>query len=188
MKKISLLFLVILFTQTVYSQSAVTISPKISIDLLGNHSAKILSQSGDLDVNSALTFGVEFSKKTTNTFVLGAGVSYLMDREQEIKGSGNFNFVPIYAIGRIQIGNTEDSVIPSIVGNIGYNILFTGDSSYRGKASLKGGIYFAAGLRLEFSMIFIEGLYKSFQGSATISSIEIDVNYTTLSIGAGLML
>ncbi len=187
MKKIGiLLFVVTFFAGTIYSQSGVMFSPKISLDLLGNHEVEVMGKTGDLDVNSAITIGLEVSQKVTDIFISGAGISYLFGREQEVKGSGKFYFVPIYVIGQLQLGHSQD-VQPSVVGNFGFNVIYNGDSAYSGEATLSGGIYFAAGLRLDFSNLFIEGLYKSFQGSATLSSVELDVNYKTLSIGAGLL-
>jgi hypothetical protein len=116
---------------------------------------------------------------------------YLIPREQEIRGSGKFNFIPIYIVGKIKL-TQQESAIPILIGNLGYNVLFNGDSNYKGTFSLSGGLYIAGGLRLETNEIFLEGLYKSFGGSAKYrgggSTYDIDVTYTTVSFALGLFL
>lgn len=189
MEKITILFFIaIVFTQMVYSQSSVELSPKINLDFAGSHEASALGETGSLDVNTSITLGIEVTRKSESPFTFGIGASYLLSREQELEGSGEFYFVPVYAIGRLKFGDNADSFVPSVVANLGYNILYDGDSAYSGGANLSGGLYFGAGLRVNFNKIFIEGLFKSFQGTGTVSSIEIEVNYTTLSIGVGFII
>ncbi len=188
MKKIiALLFLFILSVQTVYSQTNIVISPKFCVDMMGGHNVSALGQSGSMDVKTSVTIGLELSPQTTNEFAFGVGTSYLLGREQDASGTGKFYFVPIYLLGRMKLGEEGGSVMPSIVLNAGYNLIFDGDDAYSGPLNTKGGLYIAGGARLEFGEIFFDAMYKSFNGTATMETLEIDVTYTTLSIGIGMM-
>jgi hypothetical protein len=172
-----------------YSQRRMFISPKVALDLSGNHSVSKKGQSGDLSVNTGFSVGLEVLSNKNEIFNVGGGLLYLSPREQEVKDSGKFNFIPIYAIGKLNL-LTDQTIVPSLILNVGYNVIFNGDTKYKGPMSLTGGLLFGGGVRVSFNSFYFEGLFKSFSGSASYSNmdsnIEFDVTYTTLSFGLGL--
>lgn len=174
------------------SGGIVDVSPKITVDVSGSHKASAFGMSGSLGVNTGVSLGVEVGRNLPEVFNFGVGLAYLFPREQEISGSGKFSFIPIYAILRLSLVTGDANIVPSIVGNLGYNAVFDGDGNYRGPWSLSGGLYAGGGLRLDFSSVFLEGQYKMFNGSASISNgysgASIDVTYTTFALGFGVLL
>ncbi len=178
----------LLLSSAGYSQRKASISPKFCVDLSGSHKANAMGQSSSLNIKTGVAFGLEIARNTGETFNFGLGLLYLVPRELEVTESGNFNFVPVYALGKISLVSKEESIIPSLIANIGYNVIYNGDSNYKGPLNLKGGLYIGGGLRLDIEKFFLEGTYKSFSGSATYSDVTFDVTYTTFSVGAGLNL
>jgi len=189
----AIIFVIVNFVliNNINAQGKLIFSPKIYLDVSGTHNVSALGSKGDLGVNSAPSLGMELLGNNNQLIKIGGGIMYLFPREQEISGSGNFNFVPVYGIIKLDILESGD-LIPALVGNIGYNMVFDGDEKYRGDASLNGGLYLGGGIRLQTKRVFFEGMYKSFNGSVSLgfegNSLEIDINYTTLSISAGLYL
>lgn len=192
-----LMFIVfsILFTSLSIAQSKTTVMPKIGVDAVGNHSVSGFGQSGDLDVNTGVSFGFDLLTNVSENFNIGMGVLYQTPREQEAEGSGNFNFVPLYGIVKIKIGSSVQPVIPCLVANVGYSVLFNGEDKYKGPFSLKGGLYFGGGIQIEISNFVIEGMYRSFNGTAELdnsgfqsSGGAFDITYTTLSVMIGVMI
>jgi hypothetical protein len=183
--KILLFFLMSSFLITIYSQTSPIVSPKLCLDIAGKHAVSMGNASGDLSVNTGVTIGFEILSNTGSNFNFGGGLMYLIPREQEISGSGTFNFVPIYAMIKVDL-STNVHVVPSLIGSIGYNALFNGESKYKGPMSLKGGLYLAGGMRISPGTLFFEVLYKSFSGSANYQNLNFDIVYTTLSIGMGV--
>jgi hypothetical protein len=138
---------------------------------------------------------VDVLTNISDGFNIGMGFLYQTPREQELEGSGNFNFLPLYGILKIKLGNEMQSVIPCLVANVGYSIIFNGEAKYKGPFSLNGGLYFGAGLQIEISSFVIEGMYKTFNGTAELnnsgfqsSSAAFDINYSTLSVMIGVIL
>jgi len=64
--------------------------------------------------------------------------------------------------------------------------------SSRSGTTITGGLLLGGGIRYRNNLLFIEALYKSFGGSARFENpdtkIEFDINYTTLSLGIGLLI
>ena len=173
--------------------SPTRVALKFCLDLAGSHKASAMGQSASVDVNTGISIGLEVEKAEKSIFNYAVGMMYLIPREQKVSGSGNFNFLPIYAAAKIRLSMEEESIIPVLIGNIGYDVLFNGDQNYKGPFRLSGGLYIAGGLRLEIQKIFfLEALYKSFGGSAKYSidgtDINVDINYTTVSLAFGLLL
>ena len=144
------------------------ISPVISLDLAGTHKVSGFGNSGSLSVNPSFTIGAEILRPIGDKAVAGLGLMYLFPREQEVSGSGNFNFVTAYGSAVIDLFGQSENLITALVLNIGYNFIYSGDRNYTGGLSLKGGIYWGAGVRVGFNNLFIQGLYKSFARSAEI--------------------
>jgi hypothetical protein len=161
---------------------------KVCADLAGSQKASAMGQSGSVDVKAGLSFALEFGKINDNVFNYAFGIMYLSPRELDVSGGGKFNFVPLYAVAKIKLTRQEEEIIPIIIANIGYDLIFNGDSDYNGPYSLSGGLYIAGGLRLEINKFFFEGLYKSFGGSASGNNINISVTYTTFSVAFGILL
>ncbi|HVO75635.1 MAG TPA: hypothetical protein VMT35_16510 [Ignavibacteriaceae bacterium] len=183
--KILFIFLLSSFLITAYSQANPIVSPKICLDIAGKHAVSMGSANGSLNVNTGISIGFEILSNTGSNFNFGGGLMYLIPREQQVSGSGKFNFIPIYGLIKIDL-STNVPVTPSLIGSVGYNVLFNGDSNYKGPTSLKGGLYLAGGIRISPGTLFFEVLYKSFSGSANYQNLNFDIVYTTLSIGMGL--
>jgi hypothetical protein len=190
----SFFYIIIIFsfiTSNIFPQRKVHISPKFALDLAGNHSVSLQSLKGDTNVNTSFSIGIEILGCKNEVFNFGGGLLYLAPREQEIKGTGNFNFIPIYAIGKLNLAE-EASDGTSIILNVGYNLIFNGDTNYKGMFSLNGGLLFGGGIRYSINKFYVEALFKSLNGSASYedqdSKINFDITYTTLSIGIGLLL
>lgn len=174
------------------AQGSVIISPKISLDVPGDHRVSINEQDGSIDVKYGVSLATEFIYITEGLLSIGGGIMYLTPREQKIGGSGDFNFVPIYTVWQLQLVKNDEKYFPSIIANIGYNLIYKGDQTYKGPLSLDGGIYFSVGFRVTKNDIFGEAMYKSFKGSATYDNMlnkkVADINYTNLSFGVGILL
>jgi hypothetical protein len=177
-------------------QRSVKVALKFSVDLAGNQTASSLGQSASYDVNTGTSVGIEFGKIDEHLFNFGIGIMYLIPRGFNTSEYGSFNFVPIYAVGKIKLTAQENSIIPILIGNIGYNRVFSGDANYRGLLKLSGGLYIAGGVRVEIKNIFFEGLYQSFSGSGKYDGyddgyeehLKMDVTYTTFSLAFGVLL
>lgn len=189
MKKFTVLLSIILVATSVsFAQKLVTVSPNISFDIAGNHKVSLQGRNGSMSVNPGVTLGLEITSVSENVFSFGGGVMYLIPREQEVSGSGEFNFMPVYALGKIKFTTNESGVVPSLILNIGYNVLYNGDSNYKGPLELSGGLYLAGGIRFDINKIYFQGIYKAYNGSASMSGVSssFDVTYTTLSLGFGV--
>jgi len=168
--------------------SPIKVALKICVDLGGSHKVSAISESGSLDVNTGISAALEAGIINESVFNAAFGIMYLIPREQKMSGSGTFNFVPLYTVFKFKLSQQEEKVIPIIIGNIGYDVIFNGDSDYKGPFTMSGGLYIAGGLRLETNAFFLEGLYKSFGGSASYKGLTIDVTYTTFSLAVGVLL
>ncbi len=168
--------------------SAARVSLKVCADLAGSNKASAMGQSGSIDVMTGISFALEYGEINDNVFNYAFGIMYLNPRGLDVRGGGKFNYVPLYEVVKIKLTSQEEKVIPIIIANVGYDVIFNGDSFYSGPYNLSGGLYIAGGLRLEINKIFIEWLYKSFGGSASGNNININVTYTTLSVGFGVLL
>jgi hypothetical protein len=176
-------------SKKVIARDPTSVALKFCIDLAGSHKVSAMGHSGSMDVNTGVSVGLEVGRRSEEMFNFAVGLTYLIPREQVISGSGKFNFMPIYAVGKFRLNEGEESIKPILIGNLGYDVLFNGDSNYKGPFSLSGGLYFAGGLRLEIDQFFLEGLFKSFGGSAKYDSdTSIDVTYTTFSLALGVLL
>jgi hypothetical protein len=173
-------------------RNPVSVALKFCVDVAGSHKSTTMNHSSSMDVNTGKSVGFEVGRRSEESFNYAIGLTYLIPREQVISGSGNFNFMPIYAVGKIRLTQGEESIKPIFIANVGYNVLFNGDTNYKGLFSLSGGLYIAGGLRLEIDKFFFEGLYKLFNGSAKYGSgdatVNINVAYTTFSLALGVLL
>jgi hypothetical protein len=179
------------YSKKIIARNPTSVALKFCIDLAGSHKVSAMGQSGSMDVNTGVSIGLEVGRRSEEMFNFAVGFTYLIPREQVISGSGKFNFMPIYAVGKFRLNEGEESIVPILIGNLGYDVLFNGDTNYKGPFSLSGGLYIAGGLRLEIDQFFLEGLFKSFGGSAKYDSgttTNIDVTYTTFSLAFGVLL
>ncbi len=176
---------VLLCGSSLYGQVIVT--PKICLDLAGSQDVSLENHSGEAEVATGVTLGVELLKQVSANVYLGGGIQYQLQRELEDYG-GNFGFLPIYAIGLINF--LEDAKVnPGLIFNIGYNVAFYSDYAYSGECDLAGGLYLAIGGRVSINdSFFIEGLFKKFGGNANYEGVEFDLDYSTFSLGIGLLL
>ena len=186
-----IVIIISLLSSNIFAQQKVHFSPKLTLDLAGSHSVSLQEQKGDMDVNTSFSIGFEVLSNKNKVFNFGGGLMYLFPREQEIKESGKFYFIPIYAIGKLNL-TADETIGPSIILNVGYNLIFNGDSNYKGIFSLSGGLLLGGGIRYSINNFYFEVLYKSLNGSASFdaldSKIDFDISYTTLSLGIGLLI
>lgn len=189
-----LLVITLVFASTTFGQSNISISPKFSLDIYGDHivSTKGISDAS-IEIENNTTIGFEISSNTKSSLNYGVGIMYLFPRGTEFNQSGNFNFLPLYILGQLEILNIDEDTNVRLIGNLGYNVMFNGDKAYKSNLSLSGGIYIAAGLRIFIDRYFVEGLYKSYEGTIKIGNDSDQLNvagivYTTLSVGFGISL
>jgi hypothetical protein len=126
--------------------------------------------------------------KGLNSSTIGAGITYQFPRCQE-RFKGDFYFIPVY--GLIKIRSASEKVAPYGIGQIGYNIIFEGDTDYKGTgiyaADLEGGLYYGVGGGIILGEKFqIEALYSVNNGTATILGTEFDIEYSKVTLSVGV--
>lgn len=154
---------------------------KIGADVSGNHKVTFSGLSGSAGVNTGFSISGESIADNESGPNFGFGGTYLLPRAQT-GTSGNFSFLTLYALLRT---NTKTSNT-FLTGHLGYNLLFSGDQSYSGGASLSGGLYYGvgAGYILQGGSQ-IEVLYSVNQGSASMLGMNISVEYSKVTISYG---
>jgi hypothetical protein len=156
---------------------------KVGIDYNGKEKESFY---GTADVKTNVSLSGELLGAIGKNFDIGAGVSYQVPREFE-NYSGEFYFIPIYAVARIKFGNQR--VSPYLTGQIGYNF-FDGDSDYKEfgsyAADTDGGLYYGFGGGIIFNRHFlIELLYTVDEGTLNIPGDDIDVRYSKFTLNFG---
>ena len=189
-KNLLLFILFSLLPNNVYAQTSITRMLKFGADFLGKHEISGLGLSGSEDVETGISPGFEmyFNVKSDNAQLAGGfGIEYQVQRRQ-VKHDGNFNFIPIYALGKIFITPTSDNSIGSFATiKIGYS-LFRGDNKYKGNLILDDGLYLGIGLGIVYyEKIQIEALYSKNTGKAHVEDIDFEVEYTNLKLSFGIL-
>lgn len=152
---------------------------RLGFDTAGNHEVSIPGRSGTLDVDDSLAIGGElFSSARSAEF--GGGIEYQLSRAQE-DVSGNFNFIPMYALLRVFPLDTGRAG-PCLTARAGYNA-FDGDSSYSLGLPLHGGLYYAGGLGYVIDSYQLDIIYSVNNGYVELTpSVDADIRYTKLSL------
>lgn len=184
-KYLSLIAVVVLCVLgTIHAQSDVKFVPKFGLNLAGNHEVEWRGQSGDVDVNIGVDLGLDIVTDINENVTLGGGLGYYIPRSQDVSGSGNFSFLPIYGLAKFYFLGQEQFDV-GLGGQLGYNF-YSGNDKYSGNADLNGGLYFAIGAHCRINnRLIIEAYYKSSTGDV---ADVFDVNYTTFTLQAGLLL
>ncbi len=178
---LALSFLTIIFVEN-YTFAEATI--KFGFDMAGNHKVSVEGLSNSEDVNMGISLSGEYVSNIDKNIGMGFGMTFQMPRSQK-NYSGNFNFIPVY--GLVRINSISSEVSPYFIGQLGYNLFYMGDNAYRGSGSLSGGIYYGigAGLLLQ-SRSQIEILYSVNKGSYKLAGYpNFDIEYSKITLSFG---
>lgn len=116
-----------------------------------------------------------------------------------------YNSIPIYLTGKYYIAN-QWIIKPYIKANLGYSFNFGNEDikysddvknenestdtdlggqifeAYSLSTDIKGGIYYAAGIGLEYKSLALESLYQVNEGKITINNNKYNSNYERISL------
>jgi hypothetical protein len=137
----------------------------------------------DYDVNTGFTAAVEFTKSVAKIVDLGAGGEFQFPRSPE-DSSGEFYFIPLYAVGRVKI---PIPLHPYATGKIGYNF-FLGNEDYKGTdGKLTGGLHYGFGAGIVvFKFLVVEGSYSIYSGVHEWGGSDFDTTYKAFGLKAGV--
>lgn len=197
MKKITALFVVMLFTA---AASADSIIPRVSIDFPGQIKTSGGNVTGlDTDTETGFGLGADYYHPIGDVFAIGAGFEYLFDRKVK-NTSSQFGFMPVYVTGMLAPFKTDTagqegwmkSFAPYAKVNLGYNVMYTGNDNYKFlNSSLIGGFYWAAGIgaKLPYNLT-ADIMYSSYAGQHEIKvplvgTAKTDDTYTKVSVNVG---
>lgn len=141
--------------------------------------------SDEEDVKMGITVGGEYISDSGNDLVYGVGFEYQLTRQVDVEDGHEFNYIPIYALGRYNF----DSFY--LAGKVGYN-LFKIEDLPDDDITTSGGLYFGIGGGMDFDTFQVEFLY-SINNSAVKpkdSSIpgELKYKYSKISLSVGYKL
>ena len=147
MKKILAAVLCLAFA--VQSSFALTVIPKIGIDIPGTMN---YDEGPDNETKRGFMIGAEVREKISNYFSWGAGFEYVLPRGLSgVPGDNDFSFFPVYVSLMFYPFGAWEKVKPYIKVNAGYSVL----AATQAKGDMKGGLYRSAGVGTE---------YKNFAG------------------------
>lgn len=184
-------------------------SIKIEVDTLGRH--KVLrkgleglggSKNVETGISLSIEYGSEYGSINDTSIKLGIGTTYQIPRSLK-NFEGDFNFIPIYSL--IKICSVTNEPTTYLIGQLGYNVLYEGESDYKGELSLRGGIYYGIGVGLILNHNFqIEALYSINKGEGDysggtvehydsdygwiysyVSPMSFDIGYSKISLSIG---
>ncbi|MGL4653679.1 outer membrane protein [Cetobacterium sp.] len=156
--------------------------------------------------NKTKDFGGEVALeayKAWDNFDLGLGVAYqdhtnrktLTDEFGDSLDGAEYKSVPLYVTGKYKINYWDWAVTPYVKANIGYSFNFDSDSikeNFEGEhysygTSVDDGLYWAAGLGMEYQAFNIDILYGETQAKTKVNgeNVKFDNDYkrVTLSVG-----
>ncbi|MGL4909640.1 MAG: hypothetical protein ACRCYM_02090 [Cetobacterium sp.] len=153
--------------------------------------------------NKTKDFGGEIALeayKKLDKFDLGLGVAYQdhMGRETATSDNGltsyegvEYKSVPVYLTGRYNVNYWDWAVTPYVKANIGYSFNFDSESykvnNDRYSTSVDDGLYWAAGLGMEYQSFNMDILYGSNQAKSKVGNLDEkfdnDYDRVTLSVG-----
>jgi hypothetical protein len=178
---------------------------KLSADLPGDHYAKqsitssVYSRSVSATVRTtpALSLAGETVGYLNDFAGAGLGIAYQIPRKMK-DYTGDFNFLPLYAIAKVRTRPTVSRRYCYLVGHCGYDFFFA-DKDYKGDtATLSGGLYYGFGAGALFNKINIELMYSvssgTFRdtgyvysgGSYYDAKEKIEVQYSKLALTVGV--
>jgi hypothetical protein len=160
----------------------------IGMDTGGTLTSRAYGFNSSTDVNDGFTFGLEsvYPLRRRNA-ECGFGFEYQAPRTRT-NYAGDFKFVPLYWVVNSYLSRRK--LGPYFTGRMGYN-LFYGDSTFKGTASLNGGLYYGFGFGFRpVNQMKVELLYSENRGSIDGSvnvpghglSDYADVTYSKISL------
>jgi hypothetical protein len=134
------------------------------------------------DVEQSFSVAVEFTKPIAKLFHLGGGIEGQLPRSADGE-SGTFFFIPLYAVGRVQL---PIPLHPYATGKIGYNF-FLGNAEYELGGMTKGGLHYGFGAGIVvFKFLVVEGSYSICNGVQERVGGDADTTYKAFSLKAGV--
>ncbi|MFC1501362.1 outer membrane beta-barrel protein [Elusimicrobiota bacterium] len=159
---------------------AAQIVPKLS---LYDTSGSIDGGSGAVDVDPGYGISVEYLTEAGDNIMVGGGIEYQVARAMtDSNPSSEFNFAPVYLTGQYCFSPGE-SLNPFVVLNLGYNLIYDGNDTFKTNGDLEAGIYYAGGVGAVINeKIRVDLLYSSYAGKTggsdtTYTKIGLDVGY-----------
>ncbi len=162
-----------------------------SYNFLGKYKLTTSGYSGNPDVNSGISVGLDFDfiKSKTDIVLIGLGAIYQFSRKQ-INTNGAFSFVPLYAFFKLGIAGTGDitgfeKIKIYLVPAFGYNF-FYGDKKYSGGAEISGGFYNSFGFGILVNRkLDLKLLYQFNRGCIETADKKNEVLYRSLDLHCG---
>lgn len=134
--------------------------------------------------------GLEYRYEVLPGLELGAGTAFqfhkhLKDKDSDRQNEKNYNSVPIYSTAKYTFDVPTD-IKPYIKGDLGYSInngkhVLEDGTTY----SPKGGLYYAAGIGLNFKNVNVELMYKENKGKYKHEGTKYNADYRRVSLGVG---
>jgi hypothetical protein len=189
MKQLTIITFLILFTSSLYAGQII---PRLSIDLPGTNT---FSQGGaSVNGNTDMGFGIgaEYLAQLDRYVAVGGGFEYQFGRELSKVGLvsanfGNFYYVPVYVTGKLFIAKQlAPKYDPFLKLNLGYNVIYGGDDTFKAGASLSGGFYFGIGAGVMLNKYLdLELMYSSYAGEESFSGLSQDDSYGKFGLSVG---
>ncbi|MFX0203095.1 MAG: hypothetical protein ACFFCW_43885 [Candidatus Hodarchaeota archaeon] len=119
---------------------------KFGFNASGDHEVSGLGVTGSEDVEDSISISFEGVAAINDNVGIGGGFTWQIPRSQE-RYPGDFYFIPFYGLMKIRSASAE--LAPYLIGQIGYNFIYEGDTHHKGTgiyaATLDGDLYYGVG-------------------------------------------
>ena len=192
MKKLTVFIILILFSHLYAKDSLFSpfyknfaLSVKSNYDIADSFELSGASTLYEKDIDAINTGSFTFEAETKYfLFYLGAGITYQLPTYA--KGLGDFSFLPVYGIAKMDFFKYKDAMTF-------YGIYHMGGSRHHGSytyskgADLVSGDYSGYGIGFLFGDYFtLEAMKKTNEGKRLEGGHDIDLKYETYSISIGI--
>ena len=151
-----------------------------------------VESSADKTENSdyGISIAVEQYAYLSRFAAVGLGIGYEFNRCLEAS-SGRFSFLTLYAAFKMRVFTREDYYFYA-VAHLGYNFVIA-NSSYLGRASADGGLYYAGGIGATYNKYVFQVLYSvnhahfEYSNSSVNDSIDKDLMYSKVGFYVGYL-
>lgn len=157
--------------------------------------------------NLGFEFALEGTRNITDKLELGLGVAYQQNAKLKSHSNhlyekfemGNYNSVPLYVIGKYDITTFSNGITPYVKANLGYSFNLnekdvkmteTTGEIISGKLKVDDGLYYGAGLGVEYNNFLMDLMYQQTMAKAKVTSEGVtsdkknfDHSRVTLSLG-----
>lgn len=196
-----------ILNNNVYLRAGVNVwSEYDSYSISGNNLESEKITKGKKD-NLGFEFALEGTRNITDNLELGLGIAYQQNaklktysnRLKEKYEMGNYNSVPLYVTGKYNITTFSNGITPYVKANLGYSfnlneksVKFTDETGVTSTGNLKvdNGLYYGAGVGMEYNNFLMDIMYQQTTADAKISSQgektnkkNFDYSRITLSLG-----